>query len=167
MNNYLDLLLNRLDRSACEREVEAELQFHIERQAEDYERQGLTPEESLAKAALRFGDFADVKMRCVQIRMQNSAGRWAMKTLFTIAFLLGVLLRIFASVSTVTRVGDVLIMIAVFGGLLLYAKRIGTTDFRTERKCIRLGLNDGSESLPLSFDEEGRTPFDRVRADDQ
>jgi hypothetical protein len=167
VNKYLDPLLSRLDRRAFEREVEAELQFHIERQAQDYERQGLTPEESLAKATLRFGDVAQVKLRCVQIRLQNSTGTWAMKILFTIAFLLGVLIRILGSEFLVTRVGDVLMMIAVLGGLLLYAKRIGTTEFRPEKKYIRLGLNERSASIPHGFDEKGRTPFDRVRADDQ
>ena len=57
-------------------------------------------------------------------------------------------------------------MIGVSGGLLVFAKRLGATDFRTEEKPLRLGLREGSESMPVSFDEKGRTPFERVRGDD-
>ena len=99
-------------------------------QAQHFEEQGLTPDESLARAALRFGDFARIKMECMTIGSQNTARKWAMKYLFTMAFLLGILIRILSPEYHFTRVGDLLIMIAVFGGLLLYAKRTGPNLFR-------------------------------------
>ena len=167
MNISLEHLLDRLERSALEREVEDELQFHINMQAVDYERQGLTPEEAFAKAALRFGDFAKIKTQCMRIGKQNGARTLAMRILFTLAFLLGVLIRILSSEFHVTRVGDLLIMIAVFGGLLLYAKRSGPSVLKTGRKPFQLELNKGSDSMPLNFDDKGRTPFERVRADDR
>jgi hypothetical protein len=167
VNSYLELLLNRFDRRAFEREVEEELQFHIEMQAHVYENQGLTPSEAHARAVLRFGDFAQIKTQCIRIGKQNSARTWAMKLLFTIAFLVGVLIRVLSSEFHLTRVGDLMIMIAVFGGLLLYGKRTGTTMFEPKQKSFRLGLNSGSDSMPLGFDEEGRTPFERVRAEDR
>jgi len=167
VNNYLELLLNHFDRHAPEREVEEELRFHIEMQAQVYESQGLTPSEARARAVLRFGDFAQIKTQCIRISKQNSARTWAMKLLFTIAFLLGVSIRVLSSEFHLTRVGDVLIVIAVFGGLLLYGKRTGTTMFRPKKESFRLGLNSGSDSMPLGFDEEGRTPFERVRAEDR
>jgi len=163
VNNYLD----RFDWHPLEREVEEELQFHIEMQAHVYESQGLTPSEARARAVLRFGDFAQIKTQCIQIGKQNSARTWAMKLLFTIAFLLGVSIRVLSSEFHLTRVGDLMIMIAVFGGLLLYGKRTGTTMFRPKKESLRLGLNSGSDSMPLGFDEEGRTPFERVRAEDR
>lgn len=167
MNISLEQLLDRFERSALEREVEEELQFHINMQAGDYERQGLTPEEAFAKAALRFGDFAQIKTQCIRIGKQNGARTLAMRILFTSAFLLGVLIRILSSEFHLTRVGDLLIMIAVFGGLLLYAKKSGPSVLKTERKPFQLGLNKASDSMPLSFDDKGRTPFERVRADDR
>jgi hypothetical protein len=167
VNISLEHLLDRFERSALEREVEEELQFHIEMQARDYERQGLTPEEAFAKAALRFGDFGQIKMQCMRIGKQNGARTVAMRILFTVAFLLGVLIRILSSEFHVTRVGDLLIMISVFGGLLLYAKRSSPSVFRTGGKPFQLGLNKASDSMPLSFDDKGRTPFERARADDQ
>ena len=167
MNKSLDQLLSRFDGKAFARDVEEELQFHIAMQARDYEKQGLTPEESLARAELRFGNFAEIKVRCIRIASQNSASMRAMKILFAVAFCLGVLIRVFSPEYHLTRVGDLLIMIAVSGGLLVFAKRFGATDFRTEGKPLRLGLRDGSESMPVSFDEKGRTPFERVRGDDR
>ena len=165
MNKSLDLLLSRFDGKAFARDVEEELQFHIEMQARDYEKQGLPPEESLARAELRFGDFAEIKVRCIRIASQNSARLRAMKILFAVTFCLGVLIRVFSPEYHLTRIGDLLMMIGVSGGLLVFAKRIGATDFRTDGKHLRLGLRDGSESMPVSFDEKGRTPFERVRGD--
>lgn len=164
MNNSLEQLF---EQTAFERELEEEFQFHIEMQARDYEKQGLTSEEAYARAALRFGNFAQIKMQCIRIGKQNGARTLAMRILFTVAFLLGVLIRILSSEFHVTRVGDLLIMISVFGGLLLYAKRRGPTVFRGGRKPFQLGLNKASDSMPLSFDDKGRTPFERVRADDR
>ena len=87
-----------------------------------------------------------------------------MKVLFIIAFFVGLLLRILSSEVHVMQVGIVLIMIGILGSLLLYLKRVGTRDFSSEGKAFRLGLD--SNSVPLGFDEKGRTPFERVRADE-
>jgi hypothetical protein len=166
VNKSLHRLRDYFDRNSLRREVEAELQFHIEMQARDYEGEGLAPKESRARAELRFGDFAQVKEQCVQIGSQNSARTWAMKFLFTIAFLLGVLIRSLNSERHITRMGDVLIMVAVFGGLLLMGKRIRVGDFMPAPEPIKLGLRRGPDPLPRAFDEKGRTPFERVQADD-
>ncbi len=160
------LLFNGLDRRVLESEVDEELQFHIEMQARDYERQGLAPEESLARAAVRFGDLAEIRRQCVRIGTQNSAGMLVMKILFTSSFLLGGLVRALSPETHVTQVGNVLMMIGVLGLLLLFGKRVGATAFKRERESIQLGLSEGSDTIPVSFDEKGRTPFDRVRGDD-
>ena len=89
-----------------------------------------------------------------------------MKILFTIAFLLGMFIRILGSEANVVQIGNILMAIAVLGGLLLYGKRVGGAPFRPERHPPRLGLAEGFESRPVSFDEKGRTPFERVRGDD-
>ncbi len=167
MNSRLDPLLKRFDQAAFECEVEEELKFHITMQAEAYERLGLTPEEALARATLRFGNVAQIKTQCLRIGKQSGVRTLAMRILFTVTFLLGVLIRILSWDFHLTRVGDLLIMIAVFGSLLLYAKRSGPTVFSTARKPFQLGLNKASDSVPLSFDDKGRTPFERVRADDR
>jgi hypothetical protein len=158
-----DRLLNRIERRP-EREVEEELRFHVEMQAQAYEEQGLTPEESATRAAVRFGDFAQIKKECMAIGSPATIRTWAMKSVFTMAFLVGIAIRILSNEYHFTRVGDLLIMIAIFGGLLVYAKRTGPNLFRPERESFKLGLNQ-TEAMPLAFDEKGRTPFDRVRTD--
>ena len=87
-----------------------------------------------------------------------------MKILFMIAFFVGLLLRMLSLEVHVMRVGTVLIMIGVLGSLLLYLKSVRRRDFSSEGQAFRLGLD--SNSVPLGFDEKGRTPFERVRADE-
>jgi len=138
MNSHLDLLLKRFDRAAFECEVEEELKFHIGMQAQAYERQGLTPEEAFAKAALRFGDFTQIKTQCIRIGKQSGVRTLAMRILFTVAFLLGLLIRISSWEFHLTRVGDLLIMIAVFGSLLLRKKKRPNC-FQCREKTVSVG----------------------------
>ena len=44
-----------LDRSAMQSELEEDFAFHLEKEAEKYEAQGLTPAEARRKARLKFG----------------------------------------------------------------------------------------------------------------
>ncbi len=162
----MDQLLGLFDRNALQCEVEEELRFHVEMQARDYEREGLKPEEALTKAGLRFGDFAQVKGQCVQIGSQNSAGKRSMKALFTVAFFLGVLVRSLGSELSVVQIGNILIAIAILGGLLLVGKRMGAAHFGIERNALCLGLNHDSKSIPVPFDERDRTPVERAQAED-
>ncbi len=152
---------NRHDRQALECEIDEELRFHIETQARAYEMDGFEPEEAFAKAAVRFGDVTDIKRQCVRIRQRHSVTAWVMKALFAISFLLGVVVRTLSIEANVTQVGNLLLMIGVLGLLLIFGKRVGSTIFPRDRESIELGLRDGV--LPVSFDEQGRTPFDRVR----
>jgi hypothetical protein len=165
LKKYLEILLDRADRSALETEVEDELCNHIEMQAQDYERQGLSREEALERAALRFGNFAKFKKQCIKIGSQNTLLIRLMKVIFLISFLLGVLIRATISEPHVNHVADVLMMIGGLGSLLLHLKRMGSGGFRSDEKPIQLGLNERIDSHHTSFDEEGRTPFDRVRLD--
>jgi len=56
-----------------------------------------------------------------------------------------------------------MMMIGGLGILLVYAKQAGARVLNSSAKPVRLGLNNAP---PVAFDEQGRTPFDRVRADD-
>src|SRR5438477_3575649 len=48
-------------RDSVEQELDAELRFHIEREAEKYERQGMSREAALRRAGLEFGGVEQVK----------------------------------------------------------------------------------------------------------
>ncbi len=167
MKDVLDKLLGRARRNSIANEVDEELQFHIAHRAEAYELEGISPEESLRRAEERFGDIERIREQCVQISSQNSAGVWAMKIVFAVTFLVGVLIRTLTLDFRVTRIGDILMAIAVLGGLLLYGRRLGAIRFNSENESVRLGLTNRTNSTPRSFDEQGKTPFDRVRSDPQ
>src|SRR5262245_32759216 len=48
-------------RNAVEREIDAELRFHLARQIESYEREGLDRGEASRRARLEFGGFDQMK----------------------------------------------------------------------------------------------------------
>jgi len=68
----LDDLLYRLrslfHRNAMEDEIEDELRYHIEREAEKYRRAGVSPEEALRRARLTLGGSEQVKQRVRESR---------------------------------------------------------------------------------------------------
>ena len=166
MSKSLPKLFGHFDGRTLQRQVEEELQFHIEMRVRDYQREGLDFDASLEKAKVRFGDFEMVKRQCVEISARNSVGIWILKILFTISFLLGVLVRGLSLERSVNQIGTILIMIGVFGGLMLIGKTIRMRDLTSAPEPLRLGLNSIADSVPLAFDEKGRTPFERVKADD-
>ena len=55
-------------RSRAEREMDAELRFHIEAFAEDLVRAGVTPEEALRRARIEFGGVERGKEECREAR---------------------------------------------------------------------------------------------------
>ena len=166
MYKSLIKFIRRFDGRALHRQVEEELQFHIEMRAQDYQREGLDFDASLEKAKVRFGDFEMVKRQCVEISAQNSVGIWILKILFTMSFLLGVLVKSLNPELHATRIGSVLMMIGIFGGLLLAGKTMRMRNLKPAPEPLRLGLHNIANSIPLAFDENGRTPFERVKADD-
>ena len=165
MKNITSFLSERLGQKALDRDVHEELQFHIEQRARSYELEGFSAADSRALAEDRFGDFEKIKKECVQIAVQSSAWVFAMKIVFIVTFLAGVLIRTLTLDFRVNRIGHILMAIAVLGGLLLYGKKLGATRPMRKDQPVKLGLMNGASAIPRSFDEQGRTPFDRVRHD--
>jgi hypothetical protein len=160
VNNLLDLLRRK---PSIEDEVDEELNFHIDMQTHDYENHGLSHEESRARAAVRFGNVAQIKKECIRIGSGKTILIWILDAVFMMSLIMGLLLRFFVPEYHVNRVGTIMMMIGGLGILLVYAKQAGAHVFNSERRNP-LGLNRNSP--PIGFDEQGRTPFDRVRADD-
>ena len=57
-----------LRRAAVERELDDELRFHLDHQAEKYIASGMTPEEAFRRTRLQFGGFEQVKEDCREAR---------------------------------------------------------------------------------------------------
>jgi hypothetical protein len=134
-------LFGSLDRSVLQREVEEELQFHIEMQMRDYESEGLTPEEAFARAGRRFGDFAQIKSQCLLILFQRNISTRIVKLLFTISLMAGLLIRSSSAGVGEAQIGNMLIAIAILGGFLLIGKSIHATP---AQESLRLDLDNGT-----------------------
>ena len=158
MRNFQDLFRRK---PSVENEVDEELNFHIDMQTTEYESRGISREQSRAMAETRFGNVSRIKKECVRIGSGNPVLVWILDAVFMMSLVMGLLLRLFVPESHVNRVGDVMMMIGGLGILLVYAKQCGASVFNSSSKKP-LGLN----TPPVGFDEQGRTPFDRVRADD-
>jgi len=129
-------------------------------QASDYTSLGITLEESQAMAKARFGDVEKIKGECISISTGNTFVTWVLTFVFLMTLIVGLIVRALSPEMHITRVGHVMIMIGGLGILLVYAKRAGSMMF-TNSSSVRLGLNN---SPPVSFDEQGRTPFERVKS---
>jgi hypothetical protein len=114
-------------RTACE--VEDELQFHIEMLERKYVQQGMSDAHAKAAALTRFGNVETVKKQCVDISRRNSLLRRILKTSSILIALAGLAIQNLSSDYMVARIGEVLIMIAVCGRLLLYVRGLSPWAF--------------------------------------
>lgn len=110
-------------------EVEDELQFHIEMLERKYVRDGMSAAAAKAAALRRFGSLEKAMKKCVDIRSRNSLIRRVLKTSLILLALIGFSIRIVSSTFNVHRMGDVLIMIAIAGRLLLYVRGLNPSTF--------------------------------------
>lgn len=165
MKTFAARWLERFSQKQIEREVDEELQFHVEMLTQMYVDQGMQLEKARLKSSERFGDYTQAKEQCVEISLRNGPIMKAMKILFVASFLLGVWIRIIGTDFNVKQMGDVMMMIGVGGGLLTYAKMLGPRLFRSKSEYSPLGLRDIYP--PSTYDEFGRTPFERIKSDSE
>src|SRR5215467_12294757 len=71
-NRFRFWVLAVLGRGRMEREMDAELRFHIEAFAEDLVRTGVTREEALRRARIEFGGIERAKEECRDARGVNA-----------------------------------------------------------------------------------------------
>src|SRR5262245_48451737 len=96
---------------AAGREIEDELLFHIEMRARDNITAGMSPEDAMADAMRRFGDFDRTRAVCEEIRKEGLGG--IMKVIKGGAWvILGCGLMLKMSFNRVEVVGEFLILIA-------------------------------------------------------
>jgi len=110
-------------------DVEDELKFHIEMLERKYAQDGMSAAAAKAAALRRFGSLEKAMKQCVDIRNRNSLLRRVLKTSLIILGLTGFTIRIVSSDRHFDHIGDILIMIAVFGRLLLYVRGLSPSTF--------------------------------------
>ena len=110
-------------------EVEDELQFHIEMLERKYAQDGMSASAAKAAALRRFGSLERAMKQCVDIRNRNSLLRRVVKTSLILLGLTGLSIRILSSDLNFDHMGDILIMIAIAGRLLLYVRGLSPSTF--------------------------------------
>jgi hypothetical protein len=110
-------------------EVEDELQFHIEMLERKYVQDGMPAEAAKAAALRRFGSLEKAMKQCVNIRSRNSLTRRILKLSSIILALTGLSIRFLSSDLRMDHIGDILVMIAIAGRLLLYVRGLSPSTF--------------------------------------
>jgi hypothetical protein len=159
-------LFKRFDSTQIKGEVEAELRFHLELLTEALLQQDMSPEEANAAARERFGNLEQIKDQCVEISTRNSPLKRALKSFLILAFLVGVLVRVFSTEYHVLHVGDTLIAVGILGRLLLYVRGLNPSSFISSHETLSpLILNEKPQTSLAAYDQRKRTPVERVISD--
>ena len=141
-------LFQKLNRKQIVFEVEDELQFHIEMLERKYAQDGMSAAAAKAAALRRFGSLERAMKQCVNIRNRNSLRRRVLKASLTLLGLIGFSIQIVSSNINVDHMGDVLIMIAITGRLLLYVRGLSPSTFLS-------GTNETCPSIVTEISKDG------------
>ena len=110
-----------------EREVDEELQFHLDMLSEKYLRNGMTAGEARELSRKSFGDLEEIKNECLNIRQLKL--RRTLAFLFSLLFAGGVILRTFASDRGAVQLADLSMVIAVLGHGFMYVRGLSPSHF--------------------------------------
>jgi hypothetical protein len=164
---------------ACE--VEDELRFHIEMRTRDNIAAGMSPEDAVADAMRRFGDFDHIRAVCEEIRKERLAS--VMKVIKGITWVMigfGLTLKMTAGVQGLRDAGDFLFLIAILWRVLIHLRQTQPDQRRIKAAeqaplSIIHTIGDFSASSPAeqafnparARDKDGRTPVERLLSDEE
>jgi Flp pilus assembly protein TadB len=141
------------------REVETELRLHIEMRTRANVELGMRPDDAQRAALQSFGDFERVRNHCCEIRRSLPFDSMPLKMglHITIAVLAGLaaLWAVNVPHHNVTGVMRQLIAIAVLTYLFIVVRR-------ARSKRLTSDLPDAASAKITAYDEQGRTPVERV-----
>ena len=163
------------------REVETELRFHIEMRTRANVAQGMRRDDAQRAAVQSFGDFERVKTDCCEIRrsLPFDATPLRMGLHIAIATLAGftALWAVNVPHDNFTGVTRQLIPIAVLTYLFIVVRRaakrrsdggdvsgvfVGPSETFRANQSLTSDLGDAPSAKITAYDEEGRTPVERM-----
>jgi hypothetical protein len=148
MKNEIANLFKNFNRKQIVFEVEDELRFHIEMLERKYAQDGMSAAAAKAAALRRFGSLERAMKQCVNIRSRNSLLRRVLKMSLILIGLIGLSLRMLGSDLNIHHIGDILIMIAISGRLLLYVRGLSPSNFLS-------GTNETCPSIVTETPRDG------------
>ena len=155
-------LFQRFDSKHTKLEIEEELRFHLDLLTDEHCRQDMPWADARDTALRRFGNVERIKDQCVEISRRNRPAIRALKLLMTLVFLTGVLVRVFSPEYHLTRVGDILMAVAVLSRLWIYVRWLNpSTFFSKPETSSPLRLSE-SQVLFTAYDQKKRTPLERI-----
>lgn len=163
-------------------EVETELRFHIEMRTQANVEQGMRPDDAHRAALQSFGDFEQVRNNCCEIRrsLPFNSTPLRMGLHITIAVLAGLaaLWAVNVPHHSFTGVMRQLIAIAVLTYLFIVVRRAGSkrrsgsedvngvlaapSETFHANKSFTSEMSDAPSAKIPAYDEQGRTPVERV-----
>jgi len=155
-------LFQRLDSQQTRREIDDELNLHLDLLTDELCRHDMHWDEARAMANARFGNAEHIRNQCVEIKMRNSPQARALKSFLILVFLAGVLLRVLGIEYHVSRIGDILIVVGLLGRLLLYVRGLSRARFFTEPDASSQLILSERGQVVAGFDQNGRTPVERL-----
>ena len=163
MKTDWESLYGLFDRQEREREVEEELNLHLELMAQDLRQQEFSSAEARRLALERFGNVEKVRRECVEIRKRNSAIVRALKSFLILVFLAGFLFRISSANINVTHIGDILMVIAIMGRLFVHVRGLtySRSSSRQDQPSL-LTLTRVVKPSSVNHNERSLTPVERV-----
>lgn len=166
MKAVIKRLYHRFDREVIERQIEEELSFHLELLTEKHLQQDMSLADAKDAAIKRFGNVEQIKDQCVEISRNNRPLIRALKSFLILVFLAGVLVHVFNTELNMTRIGDVLIAVAILGRLFCYVRGLNPSRFTSkDERSSPLMLNDNAHRAFEIYDQTRRTPVERVISD--
>src|ERR1700752_201581 len=127
--NLITRLQNRFLRREIELEVDEELRHHVDLLLRENIQCGMSPEEARASTLKRFGNLDRVRNECVEICKRSRPLERVLKLGVIFLALIGLIVRFAGTDFHVTRIGDMLIMVAVGIRLLLYVRSLTPSRF--------------------------------------
>ncbi|MCM3872113.1 MAG: permease prefix domain 1-containing protein [Pyrinomonadaceae bacterium] len=165
MKSVTGRIFTRVDSEDHKREIEEQLNFHLDLLTQEYLQKDVSPAEAKDAALRRFGNVELIKDECLEISSRSHRMMPAMKVFLAVVFLAGVLVRINSTDTDLSHMGDLLIVVPMLGRLLFYLRGLKPSRLPADVTKSPLMLNEAGLPPIMIYDHRKLTPVERVISD--